>query len=127
MGHCPHALAHLHQLILAVSVAPSVCAQAMLQRSRETLEELHHVCGPKIGRYWADPSLSLAQFGVLRSLTLREIPELVTVWLSRLPVSLERRTIDVAPRSEAAAVLEKPSAVWEPVFSRMLTCARQSQ
>ena len=46
-------------------------AQAMLQASRQTLEELHHVCGPLLGRLWADPSIRLTRFGVLRSLTLR--------------------------------------------------------
>ncbi len=76
----------------------------MLQTSRQTLEELHHVCGPSIGRLWADPSLGLARFGVLRSLTLRDVPALGSFWLSRLPLSLEHLTIVEAPGRERAAV-----------------------
>jgi len=74
----------------------------MLQTSCQTLEELHNVCGPSIGRLWADPSLGLTRFGVLRSLTLREVPALGSYWLSRLPLSLERLTIVVASSKQAA-------------------------
>ena len=76
----------------------------MLQTSRQTLEELHHASGPSIGRLWADPSMGLTRFGVLRSLTLREAPALGSFWLSRLPISLESLNVVVVPRSERAAV-----------------------
>jgi len=52
----------------------------MLQRSHLTLEELHHVRGPRVGRLWSEPSLSLARLSVLRSLTLREVPALGHLW-----------------------------------------------
>ena len=76
----------------------------MLQTSRHTLAELHHVCGHMLGRLWADPSMGLTRFGVLRSLTLHEIPALGAFWLSRLPASLESLTFAVAPPDEQASV-----------------------
>jgi len=67
-----------------------ICAaQGMLQTSRQTLQELHNVCGPKTSRLWADRTLGLTRFGSLRSLTLCEHPSLCAHWLSRLPLSLQ--------------------------------------
>ena len=84
--------------------------QAMLARSQLTLEELHHVRGPKVGRLWSDPSLSLARFGALRSLTLVELATLAPSWLRRLPLSLERLTILAGSRSGAASAPDDRSA-----------------
>ncbi len=86
--------------------------QAMLKKSRYTLEELHYVCGPADGRMWADPSLTLARFGFLRSLTMHALPASVPDWLSRLPISLERLTIIAAPGNQAAYSLDDRSVVW---------------
>ena len=83
----------------------------MLQRSRQTLEELHYVCRPKVSGLWADPSVSLTRFGFLRSLTLHELPELVSFWLLRLPISLERLTIIAAPRRSGTSGSDNRSAV----------------
>ena len=66
---------------------------------------------PPAGILWEDSSLSLARFGVLRSLTLHEHPALVSFWLSRLPVSLERLMVIAASRSEADTVVDDRSAV----------------
>ncbi len=62
------------------------------------------MCGPKLARLWAVPSLGLTRFSALRSLTLHEVPALASFWLSRLPLSLESLTIVVVPRSERANV-----------------------
>ena len=53
----------------------------MLETSCGTLRELDHVHGPRVGRLWADPSLTLTRFGALRSLTLHDGPALGAYWL----------------------------------------------
>jgi len=69
----------------------------VLQTSRETLEELHHVCAAKADRLWALRDQGLTRFCALRSLTLHEYPQLCIHWLPRVPVSLQSFTIVVAP------------------------------
>ncbi len=83
--------------------------QAMLQTSQQTLEELHNISGPKVARLWADPSLGLMRFGNLRSLTLCELPAFGSLWMPRLPVSLQSLTIAVPPRNEQASVPDNRS------------------
>ena len=76
----------------------------MLRTSRRTLRELHYVWGPRVGRLWVDPSLSLTRFGALRSLTLLECPALGAYWLQRLPTSLRSLTFHVAPRDQESTL-----------------------
>ncbi len=75
----------------------------MLQTSEWTLQELHDVCGPRISRLWADPSLSLTRFRLLHSLTLRQCPSLGAFWLRRLPAGLRSLDLRVASHHHATA------------------------
>ncbi len=80
-----------------VTGPPCRGAQAILQTSHETLEELHHVCAPKAADSLRLPPVrSLTRFGALRSLTLHENSPRCAEWPSRLPVSLQTLTMAVA-------------------------------
>ena len=76
--------------------------------SHETLEELHHVCGPEESSLCADQTLTFEHFVALRRLTLSEWMPPCACWQSRLPLSLQSLTITAAqPHS-----LFKPAHRW---------------
>ena len=78
--------------------------QGVLETSRQTLEELHNVYLPADGLLWAEPSLGLAHFGVLRRLTLCECMPPGVMLLSRLPLSLQSLTLLAEPSLGSAVV-----------------------
>ena len=72
-------------------------AQAVLQTSHETLEELHNVCALHADSTLRLPPVrSLTRFSSLRILNLHEKSALCADWSPRLPVSLQSLTIVVA-------------------------------
>ena len=69
------------------------------------------MCGPTVARLWADPNLGLMRFGALRRLTLSELPALGSLWMPRLPESLQSLTIAVPPRDKQASVPDNRSGL----------------